>query len=54
MKAKEKECLEFLVFSETNGCYELYSSFISILCLISSYCYLYVATFRNGLDPEAK
>lgn len=51
-RAKEVECLQFLVFSESNFWYGLYSTFISIMCLITSYIYMYVATFRNGLANE--
>lgn len=51
-RVKEKECFQFLVFSEDNSCYELFSTCISILCLISSYIYLYLATFRNNITDE--
>ena len=38
-----------MVFSEENVWYELYNTFISFLCLVSTYTYMYVATFRNGI-----
>ena len=49
---QNRPCIELLIIKETGFIYRVFNFFITILCLVSSYIYGYLAAFRMNIHLD--